>query len=226
MKVRLEDSERTRDTLSTHNICLQDRASNYEQSQEANSRQVQRKDRIIEELRENISREKRRVSSAERTAKEAATQEEEWRNEANQMRCFASQKEVEYSTIVACRNLENERHGGSLKQLRDEFEQLLRQRFQDEKNYDRLRLIAEQQSQTIAQLQDLNSKTNTNFTAYRTEVDEVISQLKNNAQSSEVLTSSKVEEMTQVTSRMKWLMAVDRDVNHSTAAGNERTTMT
>jgi chromosome segregation ATPase len=216
LKVRLDDSEKARETLSTHNAYLKDRASNYEQSQEASLRQVQRKDRMIEELKENVLREKQRVNAAEQAAKEAAFQEEEWKNEANQSRCIASQKETEYATIAACRNQENERHNKALKQLRDDFQTLLRQRIEDQGRCDRLQLIAEQQSQTIAQLQELNSKTNASFKAYRKEIDGTIAQLKDHAYASEAHAVAKVEEMTQVTGQMKWLMAVDRDVNRST----------
>jgi DNA repair exonuclease SbcCD ATPase subunit len=210
MKARLDDSEKARETLITHNSYLQDRNSNYEQSQEASLRQLQRKDRMIEELRENLLREKLRVAAAEKTAKEAAANEEEWRNQACQSRSLASQKETEYATIVTCRNLEHERHRGSLDQLQDCFQALLRERREDQGSYDRLQLIAEQQNQTIAQLQELNSKTNANFKAYRSEVDKAIAGLREHVSSNDADILAKLEEVTEVTGQMKWVMAVDR----------------
>ena len=214
LKARLDDSEKARETLTSHNSNLRDRNSNYEQSQEANLRQLQRKDRMIEELRENLTREKLRVATAEHNAEAAAAIEESWRNEASQSRSVAAQKETEYATIVTCRDRENERHQGSLRQLQDSFQALLRERSEDQGSYNRLRLIAEQQSQTIAQLQELNGKTNFNFKAYRSEVDEAIASLRRHVGSNNASLLAKLDEMTQVIHQMKWVMAVDRDVKY------------
>lgn len=206
--------------MITHNSYLQDRNSNYEQSQEANSRQTQRKDRMIDELRENLLREKLRVAAAEQTAQEATANEEEWRLEVSQARSLASQKETEYATIAMCRNLDNERHQGSLQRLQDSFQALLRERTEDQGSYARLQVIAEQQNQTIAQLEELNSKTNANFKAYRSEVDEAIANLRRHVSANDGNVVAKLEEMTRVTDQMKWVMAVDCNVRcpNSTAS--------
>jgi chromosome segregation ATPase len=213
-KARLDDSEKARETLITHNSYLKDRNSNYEQSQEANLRQLSRKDRMIDELRENVLREKLRVAAAEQSAKEAAANEEEWKNEATQTRSLAQQKETEYATIVMCRNVENERNRASLRKLQDSFRALLKERTEDLECCDRLQLIAEQQSQTISQLQELNSKTNANFQAYRSEVDNAVSGLKEHVGSNDALVFEKLEEMHRVTGHMRWVIAVDRDVKY------------
>jgi chromosome segregation ATPase len=212
LKARLDDSEKARETLITHNSYLQDRNSNYEQSQEANSRQLQRKDRMIDELRENLLREKLRVAAAEETAKDAAANEEEWRNQATQSRSMAAQKETEYATMVTCRTSEYERHQESLKQLQDSFQNLLAQRTEDQASHDRLDLIAEQQSRTIAQLQELNSKTNANFKAYRSEVDAAVASLREHVGANDALVLAKLGEMTQVTGQMKWVISMDRHI--------------
>lgn len=224
LQARLDDSEKARDTLTTQNSYLRDRHSNYEQSQEANSRQLQRKDRMIEELRENLLREKLRVAAAEQTAREAGSNEEEWRNEASQARSLANQKETEYATIVTCRNLENERYQGSLKQLQDSFQALLRERTEDQEGYDRLQLIAEQQNRTVAQLQELNNKTNANFKAYRSEVDEAIATLSHHVGSNDAKVLAQLREMAEVTGQMKWVMAVDRDVEYRPTSTTKATT--
>lgn len=226
LKARLDDSEKARETLITHNSYLQDRNSNYEQSQEANSRQLQRKDRMIDELRENLLREKLRVAAAEEAGKEAAASEEEWRNEASQSRSLATQKETEYSTMVTCRTSEYERYQRSLKQLQDSFHTLLVERAEDQASHDRLDLIAEQQGQTIAQLQELNTKTNANFKSYRFEVDAAIASLREHVGSNDAHVLAKLEEMTQVTGQMKWVMAVDRHVKSPTSDAATKTTTT
>lgn len=214
LKARLDDSEKARETLSSQIIYLQDRNSNHEQSQEASLRQLQRKDRIIEELRENCLREKLRVAAAEQTAEEAAANEEGWRNEASRSRSLASQKETEYDTIATCRKVENERLRVSLKQIQDSFQDVLRQRTEDTGRQKRLELIAEQQRQTITQLQELNSKTNANFKAYRSEVDQAITELKDHVDTNDAVVRVKLEEMSKVTGQMKWVMAVDRNVKY------------
>jgi chromosome segregation ATPase len=215
LQARLDDSEKARETLVTHNTHLQDRNSNYEQSQEATLRQLQRKDRIIQELRDNLLREKLKVVAAEKTANEATANEEEFRNEANQWRFLAKQKETEYATIVRCRSLENERHQGSLQQVQDSFQALLKERAEDQGSYKRLQLIAEQQNQTIAHLQELNSKTNANFKAYKSEVDETISSLREHVGLNDINMLAKLDEMTEVTGQMKWVMSVDRNIKHT-----------
>jgi chromosome segregation ATPase len=214
LKARLDDSEKARETLTTHNSYLQDRNSNYEQSQEADLRQAQRKDRMIEDLRQNLLKEKLRVTVAEQTAGEAAANEEEWKTEANQSRSLANQRETEYAAIAACRRLENERHQGSLKQLQDSFQILLEERAEDQGSYERLQLIAEQQDQTIKQLQDLNRKMNVTFKAYRSEIDEAIASLREHVGSNEANVLAKLEEMTQIAGQMRWVMAVDRNVKY------------
>ena len=210
LKARLDDSEKARETLVTHNSYLQDRNSNYEQSQEASLRQLQRKQRMIDELRENLLREKLRVAAAEEATKDAAANEEVWRDQANQSRSLAAQKETEYAMMVACRRSEHERHQQSLKQLQDSFQMLLAERTEDQASHNRLDLIAEQQSRTIAQLQELNSSSNANFKAYRSEVDAVIASLREHVGANDGLVLAKLEEMTQITGQMKWVIAVDR----------------
>lgn len=212
LKARLDDSEKARETLITHNSYLQDRNSNYEQSQEANSRQIQRKDRMIDELRENLLREKLRVVAAEDNAKDAATNEEGWRSEANRSRSLATQRETEYATIVTCRALEKARHQESLKKLHHSFKTLVEERVEDQATHDRLDLIAEQQSRTIAHLQELNNKTSANFEAYRCEVDATIGSLREYVSSTDTLSQAKLEEMTRVTDQMRWVIAVNRHV--------------
>lgn len=214
LRARLDDSEKARETLTTRNSHLQDRNSNYEQSQDANLRQLQRKDRVIEELRENLLREKLRAAAAEQTAREATANEEECRNAASQSRSLAAQKETEYAMIVTCRDLENERHQGSLRRLQDNFRALLRERMEDQGSYHKLRLIAEQQSQTIEQLQELNVKMNSNLKAYKSEVDEAIAGLRAQVGSNDANVVAKLDEMTQVIHQMKWVMAVDRNVKY------------
>jgi chromosome segregation ATPase len=219
LKARLDDSEKARETLITRNSYLQDRNSNYEQSQEASSRQLQRKERMIDELRDSLLKEKLRVVAAEETAKTASANEEEWRNEASQSHSLAAQKETEYATIMTCRNLENERHQSALTQLQDSFQTLLRDRTQDHEGYERLQLIAEQQSQTITQLHEVNKKTNIIFSSYKAGIDAEIASLKQHVNSNDVNLHAKLDEMTEVTGRMKWLMAVERDVKYSPSDG-------
>lgn len=197
--------------MMTHNSYLQDRNSNYEQSQEASLRQLERKERMIDELRENLLREKLRVAAAEQTAKEATTIEEEWRSEASQSRSLANQKETEYTTLVACRNSENKRNQQSLKQLNDSFQALLKERIEDQCNYDRLQVIAEQQSQTIASLQELNRKRSAHFEDFRSEVVGVVTGLKEEVSENDTKVIAKLKEMTAVTGRMRWVMALNRD---------------
>ena len=224
IKARLDDSEKARETLTTHNSYLQDRNSNYDQSQESNSRQLQRKDRMIEELRESLLREKLRVAAAEQVAREAAANEEKWRTESSLAHSLANQKETEYATIVACRNLENERHRESLRHLQDRFQALLRERIQDQESCKRLGLIAEQQNQTIAQLQELNNKTNSNFKVYKSKVDDTIASLRDHVDSNDANVVAKLEEMIQVTGQMKWVMEVDRNVKFASPAAKLSTT--
>lgn len=177
---------------------------------------------MIDELRENLLREKLRVTAAEQTAKEATIIEEKLRSEANQSHSLADQKETEYTTLVACRNIENERNQESLQQLNDSFQALLKERTEEQDNYDRLQVIAEQQSQTIASLQELNRKRSAHFENFRSEVEEVVTGLKEEVSDNDIKVVAKLKEMAAVTGRMRWVMALDRDgkalPSHSTAA--------
>jgi predicted nucleic acid-binding Zn-ribbon protein len=224
LKARLDDSEKARETLTTHNSYFRDRNSNYEQSQEANLQQLQRKDRMIEELRENLLREKLRVAAAEQTAKEAAASEELWRVEASQMRSLVGQKDMEYATLGMCRKTEQERYQGSMSQMADSIQTLQRDRVEEQRRYARLEVVGEQQKQNIKRLEEVGSKMNANFQAYRAMIDETIAGWREQLGSNDENVAAKLEEMAQVTGRMRWVMAVERDVNSATSSTAKSTT--
>jgi chromosome segregation ATPase len=228
LKARLDDSEKARETLTTHNSYLRDRNSNYEQSQEANLRQLQRKDRMIEELRENLLKEKLRVAAAEQTAKEATASEEGWRVESSHMRSVASQKDMEYATLATCRRTEHERYQGSLSQMADTIQAMQRDRVEEQRRYRKLEVIGEQQKQNIERLEEVGSKSNSNFQAYRAMIDEVIAGWRQQLGATDDNVAARLEEMAAVTGQMRWVMAVDRDVSSapSSSAGLFRPTTT
>lgn len=213
LKVRFEESEKANETLTTRNQCLQDRNNNYEQSHEANLRQLARKERQVEDLRSELQREKAKTARAEEMARAASASEETWKDEASQSKSIAVQKEAEYDTVIACRTLENDRYQGGLDRLKASFEALLRQRQEDLENHKKLEIVAEQQRQTIGQLEELNKKLNTNFKAYRTEIDKAISGMRENASGYDSAITTKLEEMNNTTNKMKWVMNMNREVN-------------
>lgn len=212
LKLQFEESEKANETLTTRNQYLQDRNSNYEQSHEANLRQLVRKERQVEDLRAELQKEKAKTARAEETARAASASEETWRDEASQSKSMATQKEAEYDTIVACRTLENDRYQGGLDKLRTRFEALLQQREEDIENHKKLEILAEQQRQTIGQLEELNRKLNTNFKAYRSEIDHAISGMRETASEHDSAITTKLEEMVATTNKMRWVMSVDKEV--------------
>lgn len=213
LKVRHEEVEKANETLTTTNQYLQDRASNYEQSHEASLRQIARKERQVEDLREELRREKVKSALAEERAQAASMNEKDWRDQASQAKAIASHKESEYETIVSCRNLDNERHQNGLANIRSSFETLLRHRQEDLEKQKKLEIVAEQQRETISQLEELTKKLNANFKAYRTEIDRAIGDLKGNASLNDEAVGFKLKEMDEVTGLMRWVMNVDEIVN-------------
>ncbi|KAK5056145.1 hypothetical protein LTR84_012698 [Exophiala bonariae] len=215
LKLRHEEAEKATENLTTRNSYLQDRNSNYEQSHEANIRQIARKERQVEDLREELRREKLKTSKAENQAEVAATNEEIWRDQASQAKSLASQRESEYDTIVACRKNDYERHQQGLDKIKSNFSVLLRRQDDDLEKQKKLEIIAEQQRQTIAQLEDLTKKLTSNFKAYRAEIDTAIADLRRTASSNDSAITRKLEEMTQVTGQMRWVINVDEIVNYN-----------
>jgi chromosome segregation ATPase len=213
LKMRHEEVEKATETLSTSNQYLQDRNSNYEQSHEANVRQLARRERQIEELREELKREKEKTNRAEEQAQAATASEEEWRDQAHKANSVAAQRGSEYDTVVSCRNMDNDRHQNGLDKIRSSFEALMRQREEDVEKQKKLEIIAEQQRQTIGQLEELTKKLNSNFQAYRTAIDDAIEDLRNNAQGNDDALKRKLNEMTETTGQMRWVMKVDEIVN-------------
>jgi chromosome segregation ATPase len=212
LKVRFEESEKTNETLQTRNQCLQDRNSNYEQSHEANLRQLARKERQVEEFREELNREKQKTAIALQMAQAATQSEEEWRDRASQAKSIAAQKESEYEAMVSCRKLDHDRHQGGLDRMKENFEALLRDRQEDFDRSRKLEIIAEQQKQTISQLEELTKRLNANFKAYRTEIDKAIAGLREHASTNDSAITAKLDEMTAVTGQMRWVMNVDKGV--------------
>lgn len=222
LKVRFEESEKANETLTSRNQYLQDRNSNYEQSHEANVRQLARKERQVEDLREELQREKAKTARAEETARAASASEEAWKTEASQSRSIAIQKEVEYDVIVAYRTLENDQYQAGLDKLKARFEALLRQREEDLENHKKLEIVAEQQRQTIGQLEELNKKLNSNFKAYRTEIDKAISGMRQNASEHDSAITTKLEEVTSTTNKMRWVMNMDKELNGNTPSKDKK----
>jgi hypothetical protein len=212
LKVRFEESEKTSEMLQTHNQYLQDRNNNYEQSHEANLRQLARKERQVEEFREELKKEKQKTAIVQQTAQVAIQSEEEWRDQASQAKSMAAQKESEYEAMVSCRKLDHDRHQGGLDRMKENFENLLRDRQQDLDRSRKLEIIAEQQKQTIGQLEELTKRLNANFKAYRTEIDKAIADLRQHASANDSAIAAKLEEMVEVTGQMRWVMNVDKEV--------------
>ena len=211
--MRHEEVEKANENLTTRNQYLQDRNSNYEQSHETNVRQLGRKDRQLEDLRDELKREKEKTARAEEQAQAASRSEEEWRDQAHQANATAAQRESEYDAIVSCRNMDNDRHQNGLDKIRSSFEELMRQREEDVDKQKKLEIIAEQQRQTIGQLEDLTKKLNTNFKAYRMEIDNAIEGLRDSAQGNDIAMKQKLDDMTETTGKMRWVMRVDEIVN-------------
>lgn len=213
LKLRHEEAERATETLNTRNQYLQDRNSNYESSHEANLRQLQRKERQVEDLKEELQREKMKTSRAEDAARAAAISEEEWREQASHAKAIAQQKEVEYDAIASCRTMDNARHQAGLDKIRGHLTSLIRQREEDQRKEKRIEIIAEQQKQTIEQLEELTKKLASNFKLYRNEIDAAVEDLRSTASDNDDVVNRKVEEMRKVTGEMKWLMNVETMIN-------------
>ncbi|KAI1618263.1 hypothetical protein EDD36DRAFT_26025 [Exophiala viscosa] len=213
LKMHSEETEKANENLVARNQSLQDRNSNYEQSHEANLRQLARRERQVEELREELRKEKLRTAKAEEHSAAAASSEETWRKQASQAKALAAQKETEYDTIVTCRKVDYDRHQSGLDKIRARFDTLLMRQDEDLVKQKKLEIIAEQQRQTISQLEDLTRKLKQNFKAYRHEIDAAVSDLQDMASKNDEDLTSKLKEMTEVTARMRWVMNVDDVIN-------------
>lgn len=213
LKLRYEEAERASETLHTQYRYLQDRNSNYESSHEANLRQLQRKERQVEELREELNKEKERTARVERALHTAAINENEWREQASQAKSTAQQKEAEYDAIAACRNMDNDRHQNGLNRIKAALDELLRKREEDLEKQQRIEILAEQRKQEIEHLEELTKKLQANFNAYRSRVDTAIQDLRSAASENDRAVQEKVEEMRRVTGEMKWLMNVEITLN-------------
>ena len=219
LKFRYEESEKANEALAGQNQYLQDRNSNFEQSHEATQRQVARKDRLVEELREEVRREKGKTATATESAEAARASEEIWKDQANLAKTIASQKEMEYNAMVACRNRDNSRHQGGLDKMKTSFQVLLRDRQEDLDDFRKLEIVAEQQKQTISQLEEYSRKITANFKAYRGEIDTAIARMREAANSNDTAVTAKLDEMTKITGEMRWLINLERQPDHRVING-------
>lgn len=163
-------------------------------------------------------KERAKTAHAQSQATAAAENEEIWRNEASQAKALAAQREAEYETIVACRKMDYDRHQGGLDKIRAQFNNLLRRTEDDSEKQKKLEIVAEQQRQTISALEDLTRKLSANFKAYRDHIDTAIAELRAKAGSHDDAITHKLDEMTEVTGRMRWTMKVEEVVNHGHSA--------
>lgn len=214
LKMRHEEAEKAKETLLARNQSLEDRNSNYEQSHEANERQLARRERQVKDLHDELAKEKAKTAQAQAQAAAAAANEEVWRKEASQAKALAAQREAEYDTIVACRKMDYDRQQSGLDKIRAQFINLLRRTEDDVEKQRKLAIIAEQQRQTISALDDLTKKLTTNFKSYRENIDTAIKELKAKASTNDESVNKKLDEMTEVTGRMRWVMNIEDVVNH------------
>ena len=128
------------------------------------------------------------------------------------------QRESEYDTIVACRKVDYDRHQGGIAKIRSEISSLLRLKEDDLEKKKKLEILAEQQRETIAYLEDLNRKLTTNFKAYRHTIDATLSGLHKNANLNDHAVAYKLHEMNEVVGQMRWVMNIDNAVNHHHAS--------
>ncbi|KAK5940630.1 mother-specific HO expression [Knufia obscura] len=213
LKLRHEEAERATETLHSQYRYLQDRNSNYESSHEANLRQLQRKERQVEDLREEVQKEKLKTARAEEALRTAAVSEDEWREQASHAKAIAQQKESEYDAIAACRNMDNDRHQNGLERIKASLDELLRKREDDLEKQKRMEIISEQRKKETEQLEELTKRLQVNFNSYRTEIDSAIDGLRSAASENDRVVHEKVEEMRRVTGDMRWVMNVETVVN-------------
>lgn len=218
LKLRHEEAERATETLHSQFRSLQDRNSNYESSHEANQRQLQRKERQLADLREEVSKEKTKTARAEEALRTAAASEDEWREQAHQAKAIAQQKEAEYDAVASCRNMDNDRHQSGLNRIRASLDELLKKRDEDLEKQKRMEIIAEQRKKEIDQLEDLTKKLQANFNTYRASVDAAIEDLRLAACENDQAVRDKVEEMKKVTGQMRWLVNVETVINGKPAS--------
>lgn len=219
LKMRHEEAEKANEALAARNQSLQDRTSNYEQSHEANLRQLTRRERQVEDLREELRKEKLKTTKAEAQAAVAAENEELWRNQASQAKALASQRDAEYDTVVACRKVDHDRYQSGLDKIRGRFDTLLRRQEGDLEKQKKLEIIAEQQRKTISHLEELTKRLTTNFKSYKHEIDTAISELRQTASQNDEAVTQKLNEMAQVTGRMRWVMNMEDVANHTHRQG-------
>ncbi|RMD41600.1 hypothetical protein DV735_g3552, partial [Chaetothyriales sp. CBS 134920] len=215
LKMRHEEVEKTNDTLATRNQYLQDRNNNYEQSHEATLRQLARKERQVEDLREELGREKERTRRAQEQARAASASEGEWREQANKAKALASQREAEYEVIAVCRNQDFDRHQLGLDKVKDQVVEMWRQKKEDAEKFKKLELLAECQRETITQLDGLNKRLNANFVTYRDAMDSAVADMQKIAGENDVAMKQKLSEMQETIDKMRWVMQVDQVVNHN-----------
>ncbi|KIW19968.1 hypothetical protein PV08_00543 [Exophiala spinifera] len=214
LKMRHEEAEKAKEALAARNQSLQDRNSIYEQSHEAHDRQLKRRERQVKELQDELAKERAKTAHAQSQAAAAAESEESWRIEASQAKALAAQREAEYETIIACRKMDYDRHQGGLDKIRAQFNDLLRRTEDDAGKQKKLEIVAEQQRQTISALEDLTRRLTANFKTYREQIDTAITELKAKAGSNDDAITQKLDEMTEVTGRMRWVMKVEGVMNH------------
>ena len=213
LRLRHEEAERATETLHTQYRHLQDRNSNYESSHEATQRQLQRKERQVTELREEVDKERAKTARAEEALRSAAISEDEWREQAHHAKAVAQQKEAEYDAIAACRNMDNDRHQNGLNRIKASLDRLLKQHDEDLEKQKRMEVIAEQRKREIDQLEELTRKLQANFNMYRCEIDSAVEDLRTAADENDRVVHDKLGEMKKITGEMRWVMNVETIVN-------------
>ena len=167
----------------------------------------------MEDLREEVQKEKLKTARAEEALRAAATSEDEWREQASQAKAIAQQKESEYDVIAACRNMDNDRHQNGLNRIKASLDELLNKRAEDLEKQKRMEIISEQRKKEVEQLEELTKRLQVNFNSYRTEIDSAIEDLRTTANGNDRVVHEKVEEMRRITGEMRWVMNVEKVVN-------------
>lgn len=216
---KAEELQRAHDAYKTQLQNADERLRNYEQLNETNLASIARKDRRIEELREELQIQKDRRLHAEAENSKAHQMMAENRDEFNR-KCAELQESTnhartQYDVLAKSGQRERAEYQKRFKAIREEFSSLKEAHEKKDVHLQRLDAIIAQKNREIEAGRESFEKLFQEYENYRKEQDEQIRAMVLKGQAKEAEIDAALASIRETEAKMKWAIQVKKEVKGS-----------
>ncbi|KAJ5085296.1 hypothetical protein N7532_010067 [Penicillium argentinense] len=210
---RAEETQRSNDTLKTQVQNMSERLRNLEQVNETNLNSIARKDRKIEELRNELQNERDKRKEAEASASKVndmmRDERENHHREQAESHEQAKYHSTQYDVLVGATKREKAELSRRVKNLCDELITLKQAHEKHVVSTGRLDAIADQKNREIESLKDMNERLMTSHVEYKQMKDDELRETIEKAHANDALIEAALAQIRKTEEEMKWAIRLN-----------------